>query len=123
MNDITEKIIGCAFKVSNKLGCGFLEKCYKNAMKRELEKLGLNVKPEHPIPVLYDGEIVGDYFADLLVEDLVIIELKAGKGLDEAHTAQCINYLVAMAKPICLLLHFGKRVEVKRIVRPGAEFD
>src|SRR4051812_22190048 len=109
INEITEQVIGCAFKVGNKLGCGFLEKCYKNALALELRKLGLKVDVEHPITVLYDGVVIGEYFADLLVEDLVIVELKASKGLDEVQFAQCINYLVATAKPVCLLIHFGKR--------------
>jgi GxxExxY protein len=116
-------VIGCAFKVGNKLGFGYLEKCYKNALALELRKLGLNVSPEHPIDVLYDGVVIGEYFADLLVEDLVIIELKATKGIDPAHQAQCINYLVATGKPICLLIHFGQRVEIKRIIRPGLVLD
>jgi GxxExxY protein len=119
LNQITEKVIGCAFKVGNKLGFGFLEKCYRNALALELTKLGLQVSPEHPIEVLYDGVVIGEYFADLLVEDTVIVELKATKGIDPAHMAQCINYLVATGKPVCLLIHFGQRVEVKRIIRPG----
>jgi GxxExxY protein len=122
LNQITEKIIGCAFKVGNTLGCGFLEKCYENALALELRKVGLDVQTQHPISVLYDGVVIGEYFADLLVEDTVIIELKASKGLDPAHQAQCINYLVATNKPICLLIHFGARVEVKRILRPGTTF-
>ncbi|HEY7118926.1 MAG TPA: GxxExxY protein [Tepidisphaeraceae bacterium] len=123
LNQVTEKIIGCAFKVGNKLGCGFLEKCYRNAMALELRKLGLEVKPEHPISVLYDGVVIGEYFADLLVENTVVVELKAGKGLDDVHQAQCINYLAATGKPICLLIHFGKRVQIKRIVRPGFDLE
>ena len=119
LNLITEKVIGCAFKVGNKLGCGFLEKCYRNAMALELTKAGLHVETEHPIAVLYDGVVIGEYFADLLVENQVVVELKASKGIDDAHFAQCINYLVATGKDICLLIHFGKRVEIKRIVRPG----
>jgi GxxExxY protein len=121
INDITEKVIGCAFKVGNKLGIGFLEKCYENALALELRKLGVSVSTQHPIQVLYDGEPIGEYVADLLVEDTVIVELKAGKGLDDAHSAQCINYLVATGRPVCLLIHFGKRVDVKRILRPGTD--
>jgi GxxExxY protein len=120
LNQITEQVIGCAFKVGNKLGCGFLEKCYRNAMALELRKLGLQVETEHPIALLYDGEMIGEYYADLLVEDRVVVELKASKGIDDSHLAQCINYLVATGKDICLLIHFAKRVQVKRIIRPGA---
>lgn len=123
LNALTEAIIGCAFRVGNKLGCGFLEKCYKNAMKLELSKIGLEARIEHPINVMYDGVLIGEYFADLLVEDLVIVELKAGKAIDEAHHAQCINYLAATGKPICLLIHFGQRVSIKRIIRPGLRLE
>lgn len=121
LNQLTEKIIGCAFKVGNKLGRGFLEKCYKNALAIELRKLGLKVEVEKPINVLYDGIVVGEYFVDLLVEDEVVIEAKAGKGIDDDHYTQCINYLAATGKPLCLLLHFGKRVDVKRIAGPGTD--
>jgi GxxExxY protein len=121
LNQITEKVIWCAFKVGNTLGCGFLEKCYRNAMALELRKIGLQVETEHPVTVLYDGVMVGEYFCDLLVENQIVIELKASKALDDAHFAQCINYLVATGKDICLLIHFGKRVEIKRIVRPGLQ--
>ena len=118
LNQITEKVIGCAFKVGNTLGCGFLEKCYRNAMALELRKIGLQVETEHPIAVLYDGVMIGEYFADLLVENQIVIELKASKALDDAHFAQCINYLAATRLPICLLINFGKRVDVKRIAGP-----
>jgi GxxExxY protein len=123
LNQITEQVIGCAFKVGNTLGCGFLEKCYRNAMALELRKTGLQVETEHPIAVFYDGVMIGEYYADLLVENKIVVELKASKALDEAHFAQCINYLVATGKDICLLIHFGKRVEVKRIVRPGLQLN
>src|SRR3569623_1260296 len=123
LNRITETIIGCAYKVSNTLKFGLLEKCYKNALAHELRKAGLNVTVEHPIAVLYDGIVVGEYFADLLVEDCVIVELKAAKGIDEAHHAQCINYLTATGKPICLLINFGPKVEVKRFVGQALRFD
>jgi GxxExxY protein len=123
LNQLTEQVIGCAFKVGTKLCYGYLEKCYKNGMAIELRKIGLQVQLEHPIAVLYDGIVIGEYFADLLIEDSVIVELKATKGIDDAHLAQCINYLVATGKPICLLIHFGQRVQVKRIVRPGLDLS
>ena len=114
---LTEKIIGCAFAVSNGLGCGFLEKVYENALAHELRKAGLRVRQQWPIRVRYDAEIVGDYAADLLVEDSVLLELKAVKQLDDVHLAQCLNYLKATGLRLCLLLNFGKpKVEVKRIV-------
>ncbi|HZZ43218.1 MAG TPA: GxxExxY protein [Tepidisphaeraceae bacterium] len=117
-DQITETIIGLAFKVHNKLGGGFLEKVYKNALAYELRKVGLNVQIEVPLPVIYEDVVVGEYIADLIVEGVILIELKAAKGIDDAHLAQCINYLAATKLPVCLLINFGKRVEVKRIAGP-----
>jgi GxxExxY protein len=118
LNGITERIIRCAFAVSNGLGNGFLEKVYENAMVHELRKNGLNVLPQHPISVYYDGVIVGDFYADLFVEDTILVELKAVTAFEDAHTAQCLNYLKATGLKICLLINFGKpRVEVKRFRR------
>ena len=115
-NPITEKIIGCAYTVSNVLGAGFLEKVYENALAHELCKAGLRVRQQHPIHVMYDGVIVGDYVADLFVEDCVLVEVKAVKNLDDTYQAQCINYLKATSLRICLLLNFGTpKVGIKRI--------
>ena len=83
LNPITEKIIGCAYTVSNALGVGFLEKVYENALAHELRKVGMKVEQQRPIQVSYDGVVVGEYFADLVVEDSVLVELKAIKELDE----------------------------------------
>ena len=117
LNQITEKVIGCAYEVGNQLGCGFLEKIYQNAMLVELTRCGLAAQAQAPIQVHYKGAIIGEYVADLLVERQVIVELKAIKDFDDIHTAQCINYLKATGLRICLLINFGKsRVEVKRIV-------
>jgi GxxExxY protein len=80
-DELTEKIIGCSYKVHNSLGPGFLEKVYENALRIELEKLGLNVKQQEPISVLYDGHIVGEYYADLLIEQRVVVEVKAVQTL------------------------------------------
>lgn len=118
INLVTEKIIGCAFTVANKLGCGFLEKCYENALAHELRKVGLKVEQQVQMKVWYDDFVVGEYIADLIVEGMVLVELKAIQSLDPAHSAQCINYLAATKLPICLLINFGKRVEVKRIAGP-----
>ncbi len=116
LKPLTEKIIGCAFEVSNTLGAGFLEKVYENSLAHELRKSGLDVRQQQPIDVAYDGVVVGEFIADLVVDDSVIIELKAVKNLDNAHLAQCLNYLKATGLPLCLLLNFGKpRVEVKRV--------
>ena len=118
LNGLTEKIIGCAYDVANGLGSGFLEKVYENALRIELQRAGLTVLQQHPIPVHWRGEIVGDYYADLLVEGAVIIELKAVKAFDDVHLAQCLNYLKATGLKICLLINFGKsKIEIKRVVR------
>jgi len=114
---ITEGIIGCAFRVGNKLGPGFLEKVYENALALELRRSGLQTDQQNSVKVLYDGVVVGDYVADMLVEKSVIVELKAVKKLDTIHIAQCLNYLKATGYRLCLLLNFGTpRVEVKRLV-------
>jgi GxxExxY protein len=117
-DQITEKIIGCAFKVGSRLGAGFAEKCYHNALRHELEKAGLRVQSKVELRVWYDGIVVGDYEADLIVEDVVLVELKACKALDTSHHAQCINYLAATRLPVCLLINFAMKVEVKRIAGP-----
>lgn len=111
---LTQKIIGAFFTVRNKLGFGFLEKVYENALKIELEKQGFLVEKQKPVTVFYEGYVVGEYFADLIVNDLVILELKSVECLCEEHEAQLINYLRASDKKVGLLLNFGKRVEVRR---------
>jgi GxxExxY protein len=116
---ITERIIGCAFKVGSKMGWGFLEKCYKNALAHELRKAGLKVQTEVAIKVWYDGVVVGEYYADLIVEGVVLVELKSCESLHAVHAAQCINYLAATGLPVCLLINFGRRVDVKRIAGPA----
>jgi GxxExxY protein len=114
----TEQIIGCAYTVSNSLGCGFLEKVYENALAHELRKTGLSVQQQHPIVVHYDGVVVGDFAADLLVDGQVLVELKAVKALDEIHAAQAMNYLQATGLGVCLLINFGKpRIQIRRIVK------
>lgn len=116
-NSITEKIIGAAYTVSNTLGSGFLEKVYDNAMFLELSKCGFSVIKQLSLPVFYDNQIVGEYFADLIVEEEVIVEIKAVKELNEIHQAQLMNYLTACDKRCGLLINFGKpRVEIKRIL-------
>ncbi len=117
LNRMTEQVIGGAFAVSNELGSGFLEKVYENAMAHELSKAGIRVEQQYPIQVYYDGIVVGNYVADLLVEDCVLVELKTIKALGNVEMAQCLNYLKATDLRVCLLLNFGRpRVEVKRIV-------
>ena len=114
INQVTQAVIGAAFRVGNTLGCGFLEKVYENALAHELRKMGLRVRQQHPIPVFYDGVRVGKFDCDLLVEERVLVELKSVRAWDDAHTAQCLNYLTATRLPLCLLINFGQRVDVKR---------
>jgi len=114
--EITEKIIKCFYKVYNTLGYGFLEKVYENALAIELRKIGFEVKCQFPINVYYESEIVGDYYADIIVNNLVIIELKATKQLDEEHEYQLINYLKATKVELGLLMNFGKEAVYKRKV-------
>lgn len=116
-NAICEKIIGSAYSVANSLGSGFLEKVYENALCLELAQAGMIVEQQKAIQVKYKNVVVGEYVTDILVNNLVIIELKAQKNLDDAYQAQCLNYLKATRLNVCLLLNFGKpRIEVKRIV-------
>ena len=115
-NDLSERIIGCAFRVLNTLGAGFLEKVYENAMAHEMREAGLSVAQQKGITVYYKGIVVGEYVADLVVEESVIVELKATRSLDPAHTAQCINYLKATGMHLCLLLNFARpRLEIHRL--------
>ena len=118
LNELSEKVIGAAFEVSNILGVGFLEKVYENALNVELGLRGLQAQQQAPLKVYYKDELVGDYFADILVENEVIIELKTVKEFDDIHIAQCLNYLKITGLKLCLLINFSKpRVEIKRIVR------
>ena len=114
--DLTAKIIQCAYKVHNTLGFGFLESVYQNALLIELEKTGLKAEKEVPIKVFYDERIVGDYVADIIVEDKVILELKSVKELHPAHSAQLLNYLKATGMEVGLLINFSESVEIKRKV-------
>ena len=117
LNEISEKIIGAAFEVSNVLGVGFLEKVYENALNVELKLRGIKTFQQAPLNVYYKNELVGDYFADILVENEIIIELKTVKEFDDIHIAQCLNYLRITGLKLCLLINFSKpRVEIKRIV-------
>ena len=117
MKQLTEKVISCAFAVSNTLGCGFLEKVYENALAHELRKVGLQVQQQHAIAVCYDGVAVGEYTADLLGGGVLLVELKAVKDLDDIHLAQCLNYLKATNLRLCLLTNFAKpKVEIRRVV-------
>ncbi len=116
-NDGSKLIIASAFKVFNTLGSGYLEKVYENALRIELKKQGFSVEQQYPIPVYYEDEMVGDFFADLLVNDNLIIELKAVENLHSKHEAQLVNYLTATGIEVGLLINFGSSVVVKRKYR------
>ena len=107
LDAITERIIGTAHKVSNTLGAGFVEKVYENAHAHEMRKDGLLVVQQHPIKVVYDGIVVGEFCVDLLVENLVLVELKSVSALNDDHMKQTLNYLRASNLPTCLLINFG----------------
>ncbi len=112
--ELTSSIINCFYKVYNELGYGFLEKVYENALKIELESQGLYVEKQKPITVFYKNNSVGEYFADLIVENVVILELKAAETLCEEHELQLINYLKATNIEVGLLLNFGKKSQISR---------
>jgi GxxExxY protein len=115
-SEITEKIIKAFYNVYNKLGYGFLEKVYERAMLIELAKFGLECKNQYPIKVFYDLKDVGEYFADIIVNDVVIIELKAAESICEEHECQLVNYLKATDIEVGLLLNFGKEPQLRRKV-------
>lgn len=113
-SDLTEAIIKCFYKVYNELGYGFLEKVYHNALLIELQNEELKVESQKPIKVSYQGDVVGEYYADIIVEDVVMLELKATETVTEAHEFQLINYLKATNIEVGLLLNFGKKPEIRR---------
>jgi GxxExxY protein len=113
-SDLTEQIIGAFYTVYSSLGYGFLENVYVKALIVELKKRGMNPRDELPIHVYYDGQLIGEYFADLVVNDLVILEIKAAKSLVVEHEAQLLNYLKATPYEVGLLLNFGPKPETKR---------
>jgi GxxExxY protein len=118
LNDLSGQVIGCAFTVLNTLGAGFLKKVYENALAQELRDAGLSVQQQRSVTVHYHGVVVGEYSTDLLVEDVLLVELKTVKALDNVHRTQCTNYLKATGLSLCLLLNFGKpRLDIKRVVR------
>ena len=117
LDSLTERELGAVFEVTNTLGAGFLEKVYQRALLRELGFRGIRATAEASFTVNYKGHSVGEYFADLLVEDVLVVELKCVERLCSEHTAQCLNYLRASGRTVCLLVNFQKpKVEWKRIV-------
>ena len=117
LNAVTERVIGSAMEVSNVLGVGFLEKVYENALVLELQRNEIPCKRQVSIRVAYKGSTAGEYIIDLLVDQRIIVELKAVRLLDDVHAAQCLNYLKATGYPLCLLINFGRpRLEIRRLV-------
>jgi GxxExxY protein len=117
LNGLSGRVIGCAFTMLNTLGAGFAEKVYENALAIEIRAAGLTVVRQYGVTVHYNDQVVGEYFPDLLVEDVLLVELKTVKELDDAHRMQCTNYLKGTGLRLCLLLNFGKpRLEIKRVV-------
>ena len=117
LNALTEKIIGAAYKIANSLGRGFVEKVYENSLVLELSKLGFKVVQQERLCVYYDGLLVGEFFADIIVNQIVLLEIKAVTSLSENHEAQCLNYLKASRLKLGLLLNFGSpSVQIKRLV-------
>nr|AAU84397.1 conserved hypothetical protein [uncultured archaeon GZfos9E5] len=112
--ELTEEIIRIFYRVYNKLGYGFLEKVYENAMMIELKKAGFPAVSQYAIKVLYEGEVIGEYYADILVENKVIVEIKAARSLVKENEAQLLNYLKATDIEVGLLVNFGTKPEVKR---------
>ncbi len=117
VNEVTHRIIGCAYTVSNALGTGFVEKVHENALAHLIGKAGLEVVRQYAIRVVFDGIVLGEFFADLWVENRVLVELKAVSMLMPEHTAQALNYLRASGAEVCWLINFGKsKIEIKRLL-------
>lgn len=122
--ELTEKVIGCAYRVYNKMGYGFLESVYEKCLMIELRNAGLQAESQMPIPVEYEGEPVGEFIADIVVEGSVILELKSVKQIIRAHEMQLVNYLVATGIEVGLILNFAEEnVEIKRKVRSLKHLD
>src|SRR5262245_30528444 len=114
-SEVTGRIIGCAIRVSDKLGYGFLEKVYELALTHELRKAGFSIAQQQPFSIIYDGVVVCEYRADLVVNSSVIVEVKAARGIDAAHEAQLLNYLKATHLRVGLILNFGTpRLGIRR---------
>jgi len=117
LNGLTERVIGCAYAVHNELGSGFLERVYENSLAIELEEQGVSARQQVGIPVYYKGRPVGEYFADIEVQESLLVELKAVQTLTKEHEVQLVNYLAATGKDVGLLINFGDSVQVKRKYR------
>jgi len=114
--DLTEKIIKCFYTVYDSLGCGFLESVYENALMIELKDTGFKAEKQRSLDVYYKGRLVGDFKADIIIEDKIVVEIKAVSRLSPQHEAQLINYLKATGIKVGLLVNFGEKLEFKRRV-------
>ena len=122
--EVTETIIGCAYRVYNKMGFGFLESVYEKCLLIEIRKAGLDTESQKPITVYYDDEIVGEFVADIIVNDTIILELKSVRRVIKAHEVQLVNYLVATGKPVGLILNFGERkARPPRLKQPACQAE
>ena len=118
LETLTENVLGAVFEVSNTLGVGFLEKVYERALVRELGLRGIRGAAQAPLTVAYKGQAVGEYFVDVLVEGVLVVELKCVERLGNEHMAQCLNYLRASGLSVCLLINFQRsKVEWRRVLR------
>ena len=115
-SELSEKIIAAAYQVHKELGCGFLEKVYKNALVVQLQEAGIRCEVEVPLKVHYHKKVVGDYFADIIVDEKIVVEIKAIKILEQVQEVQLVNYLKATGINVGLLINFGQSVEIKRRV-------
>ncbi len=115
-SELTDKIIGCAYDVYNQLGFGFMEKVYENAMMIKLPQKGLEVVQQAPINVYFEDKLVGEYFADILVNNKIILEFKAVSSLSKAHEVQLVNYLKATGIKVGLVINFGEKLKIVRRV-------
>ncbi len=116
--ELTEKAIGCAYRVYNKMGFGFLESVYEKCMLIELSRAGFKAESQKPITVYYEDEVVGEFVADIIVNDTAILELKSVRQIINVHEVQLVNYLVATGKPVGLILDFsGSKVGIKHKIK------
>jgi len=117
-NEVTQAVIGCSYTVANTLGPGFMEKVCENALAHELRNKGLSIQQQKALKVYYQNIVVGEYTADLLVDECVVVEIKAVRALDDMRLAQCLNYLKATGLKIGLLINFGgRKVQIKRVIK------
>jgi len=115
--DLSYKVVGCAMKVRDELGYGFLERVYENAMMVMFREIGIAARQQVPLKVFFHGFVVGDYIVDILVDDKIVLELKTGEGINNNHKTQMLHYLAATKMRLAMILNFGKhKVDVERLI-------